>query len=54
MGRRVINSSHVTLNDTTQSPQLRVAIGTKLALPEKDMTLQTVTGWVYKKERVNC
>ena len=32
MGGRMINSYHVTLNDMTQSPQLGVAIGTKIGL----------------------
>ena len=32
MGRRVINSQLVTLNETAQSLQLRVAIGTKNSL----------------------
>ena len=43
-----------TLNDMTQSPQVVVAIGTKLALSKKDMPQWTVTGWVCNKERVNC
>ena len=32
MGGKVINSQHVTLNDTTQSLELGVAIGTKIGL----------------------
>ena len=32
MGRRMVNSYHVTLNVTTLSPQLGVAIGTKNGL----------------------
>ena len=50
---REINSQHVILNDITQSPQLGVAIGTKLALPIKNMTQQSVTSWVCNKERAN-
>ena len=32
---RIVNMQHVTLDDTTQVPQLGVATGTKVALPKK-------------------
>ena len=35
MGRRMVNSYHVTLNDTTQLLQLGVATGTKIGLTLK-------------------
>ena len=44
----------VTLNDMTQSQQLGWPLAQKLALPKKDMTQKTVTGWVCNKERADC
>ena len=41
------------LNNMTPSLKLLVAIGTKLALPRKDMTWHTVTDCLYNKECAN-
>ena len=35
-----------------QVPQLGVAISTKLALPKKGMTLQTVTCWLCRRKEL--